>query len=350
MKNPASTLPILLLAAGLAAQSYTVSPAAYATTAGNSNNTIPFWSATHRYQQIHGDMTGTPRVFVGMSLRKASITLASGVARTLDVEMLMCNSSFASQSTTFASNYIGTPTVVRPRGTINLPDWTTSQGSPEPWTVVVPFTTPFPYPGTNDFLWEWVIHSTTSTSTYAADAFSGFGNDRLDASIVNLGTGCVATGKISPMTQSMQLYTLASSQTLNFSLTTTNAPNSAASSILVGPVNPNLTVPGLCEKIFSVGLWTLPATSSASGTVSQPVISTAHNLAWVGLKLYVQTASVDAGQPGLPFALSRGQEGTIPGFAPGAAPIQRIWSNSSTATSGSKETYPYGLIVRFTHP
>jgi hypothetical protein len=347
MPRSLAFLPLFALGTLLPAQSYTVSPAAYEIAPGNGGNTIPFWSATHRYQQIHGDLT-TARVITALALRRSAGS--GGPARTLDLEVLMCASSFASSSTTFAANYIGTPTTVRARGSLNLPDWSTSQGSPEPWTLIVPFTTPFPHTAQNDLLWEWVIHATTSTSTYATDAFSGHSaNTRVNAAITNLGTGCVATGKVSPMTQTMQLYTLTSPQTLNFSLTTTNAPNSATSSILIGPVNPNLTVPGLCEKLFSIGLWTLPATSSASGTISQPVVSAPFSAAWVGLKLFVQTASIDAGQPGLPFALSRGQQGVIPPLFPGPVPIQRIWSNSSTATTGSKETYPYGLITRFTH-
>jgi hypothetical protein len=343
-----STLPILLLATGLAAQSYTVSPASYAAKAG-VGNTIPFWSATHRYQQIHGDLKGTPRLIIGLSLRRGPGTQTSAVARQIDVTMLMANSSFANSSTTFASNYIGTPTTVRPRGSLNLPDWTTSQGTPEPWTIVVPFPAPFPYPAQQDLVWEWQIHGTSSSAYYFADAYNGNNDDILNATFQNLGTGCTATGLTKPMTQSVRLYTAFSTKKLNFQLSTASAPANVAASILLGPVNPNLTVPGLCEKIFAIPLWTLPTTSSATGLVSWPLTSVDHDASWAGLKLYIQTAAVDAGQPGLPFALSQGQEATLPGFAPGSTPIQRIWANSDTAVTGSKETYPYGLITRFTH-
>lgn len=339
----------LLLTAGLAAQSYTVSPSAFTNTPGGNSNTIPFWSATHRYQQIHGDMKGTPRVILGMSLRKGTSTSSSGIARTLDVEVSMCNSNFAASSTTFAANYVGTPVVVLPRQTVNLPDWTFSQGTPEPWSIVIPYTTPWPYTGQNDLLWEWVIHSTTSTGSYFADAYSGSNADRANATIVNLGTGCLATGKTSVMSQTLTCYTTTSNKKLNFGLSGANAPNSVPAAVMVGPVNPNLTVPGLCEKVFVVPLWTLPVTTSASGGISVPLFQADYDPNWAGAKLYVQSVAVDVGQSGLPFALSRGQEATLPVLSPGAYPIQRIWSNSNTATTGSKETYAYGLVTRFTH-
>jgi hypothetical protein len=340
----------LLLCATLAAQNYTVSPGQYTSTSGNSNNTIPFWSATHRYQQIHGDMQGAPRVMLGMSLRKAAITLSSGVARSSDVTILMCDSNIASASTTFASNYIGTPTTVLPKTTINLPDWTSSQGTPEPWTVVIPFRVPWPYTGVNDLMWEWVIDATTATSTYAADACSQATVERRNGAIGNNGSGCVATGNTATMKQALELYTLNTTNTLNLPLTTINCPASVAGAILVGPTNPALSVPGLCERVYSDGLWTFGAGSNASGVITLPAVSTAHNNAWVGLSLYVQTIAVDVGQSGLPFALSQGQQGTIPSMPPtGGAAVQRIWSNSNSATTGSRESYPYGLIVRFTH-
>ena len=66
--------------------------------------------------------------------------------------------------------------------------------------------------------------------------------------------------------------------------------NGAASSgSNLGPTNPALAVPGLCERIYSDGLWTFGAGSDASGVITLPTVSTAHNNAWVGLNLYVQT-------------------------------------------------------------
>ncbi len=337
-----------LVAGGLAAQNYTVSPASFATKAGSAN-TIPFWSATHRYQQIHGDLKGTPRVIQGVSLRKGGGNQTTAGARTNTMTVLMANSSYVNSSTTFAANYAGTPITVVPSTTVNLPDWTQATSSPEPWTLVVPFTVPFPYTGQQDLLWEFQIHATTSTGYYSADAYSGSADDTRQATFVNLGTGCLATGFSKPMAQSSRMFSTQSTGLLSFTLSTVNAPVNAPSSIWLSPVNPNLTIPGLCEKLFSLGTWAFSLTASSTGTVSLPTVTTQHDANWAGQKLYIQTLSIDLGQTGLPFALSQGQEATLPGFGPGATPIQRIWANSDTATTGSKETYPYGLITRFTH-
>ena len=57
------TLSILLAPAGATSQSTIVSPTVAATTEGTSNNTYPFASAVvRRYQQIHGDIGGTPKI------------------------------------------------------------------------------------------------------------------------------------------------------------------------------------------------------------------------------------------------------------------------------------------------
>jgi hypothetical protein len=342
-------LTSLLLAGSLAAQNYVVSPLSRTNTPGGQANTIPFWYATSRYQQIHGDLKGTPRVIQGLSLRKGGGNQASAVARTNTMTVVMCDSNFAASSTTFAANYTGTPITVLPSTTVNLPDWTTGGGSPAPWTLHVPFTVPFPYIGQNDLLWEWQVHATTSIAIYSADAYNGSSDDVLNATFVTLGSGCTATGAGKPMTQSTRLYSTATTGLLSMQVTTSNAPASVPASVWVGPVNPNLTIPGLCTTLHSTGLWAFSAMSSSTGQVALPLLSTTHDPNWAGLKLYLQTLAIDTGQPGLPFALSQGQEATLPGLGPGPAPIQRIYATSDTATTGSKETYSYGLVTRFTY-
>jgi hypothetical protein len=345
--HPSRPLVALLLAAALSAQTYVVSPVGYANQAGNSNNTFPLYYQAGRYQQVHADLAGTPRVMLGMSLRKSSTTLSSMTARTISVTVLMCNSSLAAATGTFASNYIGTPTTVLPKTSVNCPDWTFSQGTPEPWSIVIPFTTPFPYPGVNDLLWEFQIDSNTATGGYYADAASA--SDTLTATLVPLGVGCRVGSNTRNMTQSMRIYTTASTKLLNLTSSVSAAPPSAPALLIVGPVNPNLTIPGLCEKLFTLPTWQFPMSTNSSGTGTLPLVSATHDPAWAGLKLYCQTFAPDAGQTGIPLAGSNGTEATLPGFAV-PVNVARIYaSGSSSATSGTIGR-SYGLIVRFTNP
>jgi hypothetical protein len=342
-------LPILaaglLLAGSLAAQSYTVSPAAYALFEGPSNNTFPLWWTNARYQQIHGDMKGSPKALKGMEFRRSNIN--SGVARSITVTINVGDSSYAAASSTFASNFIGTPTNVLPKTTISLPNWAGNTDSPQPWNALFPFTTPFPYTAVNDLVWEFLVEGNTATSVYPADAYSS--GDRMNGGRVTLGTGCKVGANTLPMTQTINLYSLKAAATLNFNASIVRGPASASAVLMVGPVNPDLTIPGLCEKLFTISMWDFPITLSASGSGSSALLTIPHNLAWAGLKVFSQTAALDAGQPGIPVALSNGTESTIPAFHPGLIDICRIYnSTSSTALTGSLGLR-YGLITRFVH-
>ncbi len=350
-------LAALLVSAAAIAQSYSVSPPAHANTQGNASNPIPFYNANARYMQIHGDLKGTPRVMQGMSIRRGQVgTQTNATARTLDLTVLMANSNIQTTSTTFAANYLGTPTVVKPKGTVNFPDWTASGGTPEPWTIVIPFTAPWPYLGTNDLLWEWLVENNTgSTLAYYADIYSGLtgpNQDMTQATQTAIGTGCTATGQSRPMTVSARSYTSNALQGFYFRATGSSGPLNAPSNMMIGIVNPNLTVPGLCTNLYTLPMWYFPTTShNTTGSITMPDVLVPWNPGYQGAKLYTQAISLDAGQTGLPLALSNGLETVIPAMTPpGSSPIVRIFDlNSATATTAIVNYYAYGLIVRFTH-
>lgn len=338
-------LPVAALCAAATGQNFVVSPLSATSAEANSNNTIPWWSPSGRYQQIHGDLRGAPRAFQGIFLRKDAINLASGVARTVDVELYTCDSSFAGSSTTFASNYIGTPTRVIDRKNINLPDITTSQGSPEPWNIAFPFDRPGVYTGQNDFLWEVVMYSNTATGTYALDAYSG--TDTATGPTLTLGTGCIPFGKTSAMGLSGRITARRSDNTHGVTWSVSRGPNSQAGVLLLGPADPNSPVPGLCVNVRTAPLIDIPIATNTSGGYSLPAIYFGFQAANVGLKLYSQAFVLDPGQSGLPLSGTNGLETTAPDLPPPSDPLQRIYSNSSSATTGSKETYAYGLVTRF---
>jgi hypothetical protein len=62
--------------------------------------------------------------------------------------------------------------------------------------------------------------------------------------------------------------------------------------------------------------------------------------------LFSQAVCADAGQAGLPYAASHGLDTVIPDTPP---LFMRVWANDVNAVSGSRETYPYGLVTRFLH-
>ncbi len=343
----------LLLCAALAAQSYTVSPAAYTSAQGNATNPIPFQYLAARYQQIHGDLKGAPAVIQGMSVRRGAAAQANAIARTLDLTVRCANSDITKVSATFAANYIGATTTALPKTSVNFPDWTVSGGNPEPWSIVVPFTVPFVYVGINDLLWEWAVENngTGSGKSYAADAYSGISADMLSAPNVTLGTPCTATGQPQPMSYGPRCYSSRALNSFYYKGTALyGAPNSP-SAILLGVVNPNLQVPGLCTNVYTDGLVSFASVSAGTlASFSTPDLLIPFNAAWVGVKLYSQAASIDTGRPGIQVALSAGIENTLPALQPaGVTPIVRIFdTTSATNATGTVNFYAYGLVVRFT--
>ncbi len=341
-----SNLAALLLASSLAAQSYVVSPAAFADYRGTSNNTFPLYWSNARYQQIHGDMQGTPRVFKGMSFRRSQF---SRPARTITVAINLGDSSYAARSTTFASNFTTTPTNVFPTGPVNLPDWTNSAGViPEPWTAHFPYSTPFVYLGLSDLCWEFLVTGNTNTSSsYPTDAYSN--STTMYAGLAQLGTGCIVGSNTLPMTQTMNVTTSTSTNNLSFGGSIARGPASTTAVMMVGIVNLNLSVAGLCEKLYPFQVWSFNISLSSSGSGSMPTLSVPHNPAWAGQHVFAQTVALDTNQPGLPFALSNGTDVNLPPFAPGPINICRVYnSSSSSATTGTLGSN-YGLITRFTH-
>ena len=349
-------LAICVLASAALAQNFTYSPASSNTTDQNSNNTIPFWSATHRYQQAHGSLRGAPRLMQAISIRRDGGlgAFASAVARTIDAEMFMAHTNFATVSATFATNYAGAPVTTVTRKMINLPDWTANLGNPAPW-FAIPHDNPFAYTGTQDLLWEIKIYSTTSTGTYPADAFSGFAQDVGSATNVLFGTGCVATGRTSAMSISANIQSVNLTQSLRLQWSLSNGPASAPCSVLVGLTGIDQPIPGLCSNLY-VGniLLVLNGTKSTGGSFTTPVIeATPFDPFWVGGKLFAQGAALDQGRTNpIPVSVSNRVESTIAAIPAGSPDkIRRSWVDNVAATTGSlSENYNFGLAVRFSHP
>lgn len=346
MRTPACCLTALLLVATASGQNFVVSPSFAATAESNSGNTIPWWSASARYQQIHGDLRAMPRVFQGLFLRKDAGTSNSAIARTIDTELYLCDSSFAAATTTFASNYIGTPTRVIDRKNVNLPAITSSQGSPEPWNIAFLFDRPFVYPAQNDLLWEIVIFANTATSVYSLDAYQG--SDTLTGPSAILGTGCTPSGKTKPVGLAGNVVARRSDGSHTLRWTLTGGPNTSPGVLLLGPADPNTPVPGLCVNLRTAPLLDAALTTDASGGATVGPFGVAFSAAAVGSLLYVQAFVLDPGLgSGLPLAGSNGLQNTVPDLPAVQEPIQRIYATSATATSGSRETYSYGLVSRF---
>jgi hypothetical protein len=343
-------LAALLLcgAVGLTAQaSHTVSPRAYAAIPGNSWETLPLGIRTGRVQQIHGDLRSTPGMFRGLAFRRAALN-SGGAPRTLTCTLLLADAAASLPSATFAANYAGAPVVVRPRGTIDLPDWRGSQGSPEPWTALLPFATPFAHRGTNDLLWELQIHASTDPLAYAADA----AYDHQLGRFTSHGLGCQATGQFLRFSFGGLVHTTNHDRTLRLTLQARFGPANAAAAVLAGVQNPALVVPGLCERLFVQPVWIFPVRTDAAGAIEAGIVAVPYATGWIGATLFAQALALDPARAGLPFVLSIATESSVPPLSTlPPAPVHRVWHGASdVAPAGALDPFGgRGAIVRFTH-
>jgi hypothetical protein len=333
------------IATALAAQGETVSPFSATYTEANSNNTIPWWSQTHRYQQIHNNTRGKVMILRGISWRRDGSF--GGPARTVDTEIFVGTGDYATATTTFATNYTNTPVRVLNRKMVSLPDHSAPPPtSPAPWTVVIPFDTPWPYVGQADLLWDMYIYSTTSSASYPLDAYSGSGVTLVNGSSQKLGTGCTATGQAGEMTVTANLQTSGSASTTTFGWSVTRGRASSPVALMLGMANPDVQIPGICTKLYTSAQINLVGMTDSGGNFNIPATTLPYNPVWAGVHLFSQAVCADAGQAGLPYAASHGLDTVIPDTPP---LFMRVWANDVNAVSGSRETYPYGLVTRFLH-
>jgi hypothetical protein len=336
----------LLLAAAASAQSYVVSPIVYTRQEAPGNNYYP-WNGPFRFQQVHTDLVGTPRPITGLAWRRNQDQFlpTGSPARTLDMEVLLCDSNAAAWSTTFASNYVGTPRLVFTRKNVNAPDWSPPiEERPAPFDHAIAFDTPAPYLAVNDLLYELVVYSSSTSATYMADsAVFPATVTSMWGTYSSVGTGCrTPTGTF--LVRSQIQHVLAST-TISFGWSVSGAPPGSGT-VLVGLAPINVPVPGLCTNLYTLGMLYVPFTTGNTGSGNTTAASLPFDPSWTSIVLSVQAAAPDPSQTGLQVAASQGARCEIPAAMP-AVRGARLWAlGNPTATTGSTATSGW-LVTRF---
>jgi hypothetical protein len=360
------TVTFLLLAATAAAQvgpAHTeVWPSYFRNFEGNSSTAYPFspsaTSGAHRLQQIFSELRG--HSITGMkslAFRRDGITtLTTGAARTVDLELLCADGNAVAAVTTFASNYLNTPTTVYTRKMTNLPDRSAPPSArPMPFDVIILFDNLYNHSGTNDFLWEVKVYGNSLSGTgneYYSD-YAPQGSASIPSVNTTIGSGCMTNAStVSPMTLSTTTRTDRASGNLILQWAGLRAPiSSPAVVVLFGLQNPNLLIPGLCGtgRMYTNALITLPGgTVDPTGAFTPPAVNVPWDNAYALLPVYVQAVAADASQPGLKVAASNGIQSQIPPGPPPTFTISRLhhFSDPNGAT-GTLVTG--GLVIRTEH-
>lgn len=349
----------LVIAAAAPSQNTIVSPVIATSVEGASNNVYPWANnVVRRYQQIHGDIGGTPKLISKLSFRMDANTSLWTGTRAIDLEMFIGNSRPLSQASfIFAQNYIGPQFTAIARKVINMGPQ--GQGvSPGPNAFLnmdLVLDTVFPYPGSNALVWEVVVYSNTAMGSFQfldADA-----STQTTGTSSQTGTGCVATGQTAAMTHTPSYVDRAGILMANYVVTA--GPANAPTFLAIGTMDPSLTIPGLCSNLHTNFILFLPiGLTDAVGAITRHMPGNATFVlpnALAAGTLFTQVHSLDQ-RPGIPVSNSNGMMGTIP--APNTTRMvdaARIYNDQggTAATQGyfntTNTTIGYGLVTQFTY-
>jgi hypothetical protein len=359
---PATTAVLLtlgLLSISLPAQGTFTSPFGYDTIEGATNHAYILGDRVGlTWQQIDSTLRGKVLSVKSIAWRRDGTlaTSANYVSRTMELEIFLANSELTNISQTHSANYVGTPTQVVKKKTVNAPDWTTAPTTaPAPFDFKVPFDTSWVFLGKNDFLWEVRVTKNSYTggvfSNYPFDfqyVVSGgsFSNPSSTPSAnTMLGTGCTASGQTSPFNLSTILYNHGVKFRLQNSVT--NAPATTPVNAYFGIRDPNLAILGWCERIHVDPLFLLPlGNSSSTGTVSPMTLDNIkYQKNLIGFPIFAQAGAVDTGK-GL-FLLSNGVK-----FAAASDPVYpkvgRVYTYNLTSGTTTSGPWTGGIIAQFT--
>lgn len=355
--QPKLALTLILTAAGTA-QTITTTPAGFEATRGTSSVLYPFSATTapagsFRYQEIHTTLVGTPMTnIVAANFRRdeSTATTTTALARTGNVEFVMGHGDIQRFTSDFAGNYTLGSTTVFVRKPVNLVDWQgPGNGTLEPWTNRLPFDANFSYNGTDHLIWEVNYDSMTPTGTYNSDRASGSGSLWTSRSGVNLGTGCIATGRTSAFTLTTTMFHHVGSQLARLQAYVTNGPSTQPVILTVDGTNSNLSLPFLCGTLYALPTVTIPmpATSATGASPTLNFYSFPFSSGLLTSNLYMQAVSPDPGQNPtvLPLALSQGEDCLWPALSVTTpAPASYIYSATLTAQFGSGPFFAGSVI------
>lgn len=320
-----------------------VFPATNAAVEGNAHNHLPFSHTVTQYQLVTAEANGRSFVARSLSLRRnGTYTPPTAKNHSVDVELRLGGGDIKKFGREFAKNWVGSPTIVFGKKTVNLPDWTQRpQFPPAPFDLKFVFDRSYAHTGVHDLVWMITVTSRTRT-VYITDSVT-FGLNG-GSTAVSRGTGC-KTPSIGLFTASATVSYRSFGAFSSMFLSATGAPQGVPLFFLIGAQDPNLRVPGLCAPLRSNALWWIPTPrTGVFGAVSVSIMLGTFQPLWGGIKLYVQALGPDASQQGIPIAMSNGVEVTLPQLVANPS-MKRIYS-FSLASHGEKDPFPGGLVFR----
>lgn len=316
-----SLVSLPLLAAGLAAQQVS-SPSGYLTTEGNSAAMAVFAShhtMTTTYGHVDDTLRGQgARSIGGIALRRDGMLPGSltYLGRTVQLAGRMAHANWSAvvnngvqaNSEYRATGWAG---VIAPRA-VSLPPLVAPPSvAPAPFAVSIPFDFPFAYDGTRAFTLSLRTgpHGLGADRPYPLDFIDGPSYVRGDTNV--LGSGCRVAGRSADMRLSSLLTSFGDPGMSYWQLLVNDAPASAPAALVLGGASADVAFGGCAHLRVRPDIVLGLGASNANGSTSV-LFDFRHHPAFIGAHLYTQALAADAGQPGVPVALSPGVESIYP--------------------------------------
>jgi hypothetical protein len=272
------------------------------------------------YRQVDGTLVGIPaRTLTSLKLRRDgdSATNTTALARTVKISTRLAHADYAKVQSHVdqpdTAWLAGAWAVAMTDKSISLPDLRNQPAAkPAPWSITLPLDVPFAYSGQKALAFDFMVTPSDQQSTlaYVLDRWFQFGFNRNSG--VELGTGCIPTGKANTLSHGAQLTHWGDGPTPGIlDLSLIRGLPDAACWALLGGSNPNASL-GLCEKLYCSGevVLSLPPTNATG--LAQTILSFAINPGMVGAKIYSQLVIADPGMGAVPVSISNGEQTTVP--------------------------------------
>lgn len=342
---------------GAGAQGSFISPVQAVVVEGNTNNDYP-WITSMRYLQVHSDVSGNPRLLTKLQWRQdANGQLYLG-QRTLDLELFMGpGRSWDQIRLQFADNYLAPRQPVITRKVVNLgPQGQSRLPGPNLFRDMdLLLDVPYSHSGQGSLIWDVSVHSSTLSGGTWNQSDAERGGIGGESQGVPTGPGCTASGQTQPMLLSIALGS--NGGCLGSVFAVERGPALSPAVIVLGAVNLNLPIPGLCTTLQSDASITVPlGNTDAAGGV--PVGGTgtffARNQS-PGAVVHVQAAAIDLNRSdAIKLSLSNGSVVQVP--ATGASNIVRVsrlyaigQPYAALAQFAGSGVASFGLVTKFNY-
>jgi hypothetical protein len=327
-----------LCAVSIPAQAAIVSPIDFQSAAGSV--ALPFSAGPGtRWQQVHGDLIGTPSTFVGLRLRRDEQVpaLPNAASRSIDVEVWLAETDLSLVSADFGQNLWIAPVQVLPPTTILLPDWSLGGGG---FDLDLPFASPYGYSGGFALVVEVRILADAQPASHIVD---GFAEARQQLPALDIGVGC--TVGLAPFTQASGLLTgqaLFGRLDVDWSLRAFFAPPGAFGFFVIGAATQSQLLPGACAPMLPTFDATVMATTIDTPLISllvAPRITSLLAPGMVGTSVFTQAVAVEVGPGGMRLVMSQPQQLTVAPPPPAPRPIVSL---EGTLASPMATSIDYG--------